>query len=596
MRPGGAWIAVGSRVVTLAAVVAAVGVLPWLSGRDPALSILRARSAEQTPTPEALDTVREQLNLADSPQGQLLHWVTGVAQGDFGDSWVSGSPVLPGMLSALGVSLVLMACAVVVAGLVSALLVVPAVRGALRGSPRRTGGAWAALLTAVPEFLLAAALLLIGAVWLGWFPPYGWGTAGQIVLPALAMGLPAGGLIGRLLSDAVSTCSTERWVATWTVAGFSSTRLGLALLRRALAGLLPQVGLVMVGLTGGAVAVERVFSIPGLGRATLGAAQVQDVPTLQLGVLLLLLLGVMLGVAASLGQRLLLGPALRSGALSVPRAEFRPVRLAWLVPVVAASALVLLVVAGLGRDAFSAGQGRLSPPSWALPLGADASGRDLLARLGQGAWTTIGTSVAVCFVCCLVGLVVGLTPRLSAGPVEVTNAAPPVIAGILVAAVAGPTAAGAAVAVLLVSWAPLAAHTAALVTEAKAQPYVAILPVLGFGRARILLRHVLPTVVGPVFRHAALRLPGVALALAALGFLGLGPQPPTPDWGLVLAEGMPYVERAPWVVLAPVLSLVALSVLAVSASSLAPRRPRRTRRAAGGLSETLLVDPVSAGR
>jgi peptide/nickel transport system permease protein len=84
----------------------------------------------------------------------------------------------------------------------------------------------------------------------------------------------------------------------------------------------------------------------------------------------------------------------------------------------------------------------------------------------------------------------------------------------------------------------------------------------------MLLRYVLPSVVGPVFRHACLRLPGIALALAALGFLGLGPQPPQSDWGLVLAEGLPYVERAPLVVLVPAGALVLLSIFAVSLSSL----------------------------
>jgi peptide/nickel transport system permease protein len=148
------------------------------------------------------------------------------------------------------------------------------------------------------------------------------------------------------------------------------------------------------------------------------------------------------------------------------------------------------------------------------------------------------------------------------------NAAPPVLAGLLVAAVTGPSTGAAAAAVLLVGWAPLAAHTAALVAEARAQPYVTILPVLGIGRTRILWCHILPGVLGPLTRHALLRVPGIALALAALGFLGLGPQPPTPDWGLVLSEGMPYVERAPWTVFGPCLSLVALSVLTVTASAL----------------------------
>lgn len=71
-----------------------------------------------------------------------------------------------------------------------------------------------------------------------------------------------------------------------------------------------------------------------------------------------------------------------------------------------------------------------------------------------------------------------------------------------------------------------------------------------------------------------LRLPGIALALAALGFLGLGPQPPSAEWGLVLAEGMPYIERAPWGVLAPAVALVLLAVLAVTLANTAGNRRR----------------------
>ncbi|RII96552.1 ABC transporter permease subunit, partial [Clavibacter nebraskensis] len=130
-----------------------------------------------------------------------------------------------------------------------------------------------------------------------------------------------------------------------------------------------------------------------------------------------------------------------------------------------------------------------------------------------------------------------------------------------------PSTAGAAVAVAAVGWAPLAAHAGALMQEARAQPHVRILPVLGVGRARILLGHLLPAVVGPVVRNALLRLPGVALTLAALGFLGLGSARPTPEWGLILSEGSAYAERAPWAVAAPALALVLAAVLAVSLSA-----------------------------
>lgn len=135
-----------------------------------------------------------------------------------------------------------------------------------------------------------------------------------------------------------------------------------------------------------------------------------------------------------------------------------------------------------------------------------------------------------------------------AGPIEITKATPPVIAGLIVAALMRPSAIGAMIAVLVVGWAPLAAHVAALVTQARAQPHVQMAPLLDIGPMRLALLYILPAVFGPVQRHSALRLPGIALALAAPGFCGLGARPPAPEWGLVLAEGMPYLERAPWAV------------------------------------------------
>lgn len=570
-----------SRVLAAAAAVFVIGILPWLSLRSPELTILRARSAEQEATPEALASIREQLGLDAGPLAMFGRWLGGLLAGDPGVSWVSGRPVLPGVLGALGVSLTLMAFALVVTLVVAAVLALPSVVRGLRGAAGRTSGWAAAALTALPEFLLAAVLLVIGAVWLGWFPPYGWEGVHYAVLPALALGLPAGGLVGRLLADGVTATFSEPWLGTWQVAGFSRARIVAAVARRTMPALLPQIGLVLVGLTGGAVAVEQVFAIPGLGRATLGAVAALDLPALQLGVLVLLGVAGLAGAGAAVSRRLLLGGALRTGDVPVPSAVTPTSRLRWLVPGAAGAALALVVAAGAGRDPYVSAHGRLALPSWALPFGADASGRDLLARVGHGALLTVGTALAVVLVSLLVGMLVGLSPRLSTGPVEVTNAAPPVIAGMVVAAVTGPSAVAAAIAVVMVSWAPLAAHTAALVSEVRAQPHVRILPVLGVGSARLMLAHVLPAVVWPLVRHAMLRLPGVALALAALGFLGLGPQPPSPEWGQLLAEGLPYVERAPWAVVAPTAVLVLTAVLAVALSSLAgPRgRPNRDRDA-----------------
>nr|WP_163166314.1 ABC transporter permease subunit [Arthrobacter sp. Alg241-R88] len=553
-----------SRIVALTGLVVLVGMMPWLSGRGAEYTILRAKYSDREPTPEALAAIRAELGLEQGPLAMFVSWVQGVFAGDLGISWINSTPVGPGIGAALGVSVTLMGFAIVAAAIIVLLICVPAVRDGLRQRRGQASGALPAALTSLPEFLLSAMLLVVGGVWLQWFPPFGWKGPEHAVLPALALGIPAGGLMGLLLSDAIRAAYGEKWVATWRLAGAGRAQLALAVLRRALPAVLPQLGLVLIGLTGGAVAVEKVYAIPGLGRALLGAASAQDIPTLQAGMLALMGLALLVGTLTTAARYLLIGPAVRLGTLPLAEPPRSAVHRQLAVPAVSAAALLLIIGAGLLRDPYASAHQRLAAPTWSLPFGADASGRDLLARVGHGAVGTLGTALVVVLVCLAVGIAVGLFPLAATGPLEVANAAPPILAGLVVAAITGPSAQGAALAVAAVSWAPLAAHTAALAQEARAQPYIQILPVLGVGKAGIMLRYILPAVARPLLRHAMLRLPGVALALAALGFLGLGPQQPSPEWGLILAEGIGYVERAPWAVLAPASALVLASVLAVS--------------------------------
>ncbi|MFD7301549.1 ABC transporter permease subunit [Streptomyces pharetrae] len=559
-----------TRLVCLAAVVTAVGLLPWLSGRDPALTVLRARSAEQEPTREALDAVRRDLGLDAGPLALLTDWAAALAHGDLGTSWVSGTEVLPAVTAGLQVSLGLMGAALGVAVALAATLVAPVL---LRG--RGSAGGLAAMLAAVPEFLLATVALLVCGVWLGWLPTSGWQGPEHLVLPALALGVPAGGLLGRLVADALPAVLGERWVELWRGAGVSGARIAAAALRRVLPPLVPQFGMAAVGLTGGAVAVETVFAVPGIGRTALGAAKSQDLPLLQGAVLALLLLGLITGAAAALLRRRLLGPALRDAGLTLPRA--RPARTHPAIPLALFTVLAVTIGWGVLRDPYAVDTTlRLAAPSWAHPLGTDGLGRDVLARLGHGAWATVGTAAAVCLLSLLAGLALGFLPGVAAGAADTANALPPVIVGILVAAAAGPGTGGAALAVGLISWPPLAAHAAALVREVRASAFLTAQRAIGATPWWILTRHVLPSVAAPVARHALLRLPGIALALASLGFLGLGAPPPAPEWGLLLDESRAYVERAPWAALAPAIALALLAALAVTAAAYA--QGRRTSR------------------
>ncbi|MDH6213120.1 ABC transporter permease subunit [Streptomyces pseudovenezuelae] len=558
-----------------AALVCGIGLLPWLSRTDPALTVLKARSADRDPTSEVLAAIRSQLGLADGPLALLGRWVGGLWRGDAGRSWISGTEVTPAVLQALGASLLLMAVALAVAVVTAGLVCAPTLNR--QGRRGRSAGGGSAVLAALPEFLTASILATVVGVQLGWLPALGWYGPQWTVLPALALGLPAGAVLGRLLDDLLPSAFAEPWALAAAARGLPNRRIAQQAVRRCLPGLLPNVGLFVVGITGGSVAVEQIFDIPGLGRTTLQAALAQDLPVLQAGTLLLLLLAAASTAAARLATRLLIGPALRDGTLPSLHRPTPPARTVQ--PFLYGGVLLGVVALGLPRDplALDTGQ-RLRSPSWTHPFGTDALGRDVLARVAHGALDTLLLALAIGTVTLLVGVLLGLVPRLSGPLVDTVNAVPPVLGALLVTAVAGSGAGTPALAVGAVAWAPLATHTSALLRQERAALHVTATRGLGADR-RYLLRHeLLPAVLPSVTRHALLRLPGIALALASLAFLGLGAQPPTPEWGLLLAENQPYAERAPWAVLAPATALALLGALAVSAAG-GVRWPRRRRAA-----------------
>lgn len=584
------------RAVLVGVLLCGVGLLPWLSRTDPALTVLKARSAERDPTPEALEAIRSQLGLDSGPLSLLEGWLGGLLRGDAGRSWISGAEVTPAVLQALGVSLLLMAgalaVAVVTAGAVCARTLWLGARRELAGRP--SAGTGSALLSTLPDFLTASVLAAVVGVQLGWLPALGWYGPQWMVLPALSLGLPAGALLGRLLDDMLPGAFAEPWALAAAARGVRGRSIARQALRRCVPGLLPNFGLFVVGLTGGAVAVEQIFDIPGLGRLSLQAAVAQDLPVLQAGTLALVLLAAAAGGLARLAARLLVGPALRDGALSSLHRPTppRPTTLLLLY-----GGLLLAVIAlGLARDPQKLDTtARLQSPSWAHPFGTDALGRDVLARVGHGALDTLALAVAVSAAALVLGVVLGLLPRFSGPLLDTVNAVPPVLAGLLVASVAGSGASTPALAVAAVAWAPLSAHTSALLQQERATTHLTATRGLGAGRLYLLRHELLPAVLPPVTRHALLRLPGVALALAALGFLGLGAQPPSPEWGLLLAENQPYAERAPWAVLAPAAVLALLGAVAVTAGGGVrwPGRPRR-RRSVKSLAAQPPATPLSS--
>ncbi|MFI5673992.1 ABC transporter permease subunit [Streptomyces cellulosae] len=566
------------RAVLAAALVCGIGLLPWLTRTDPALTVLKARSADRDPSPAVVADIRSQLGLENGPFTLLGQWLGGLWRGDAGRSWLSGDEVAPAVLHALGVSLLLMAVALAVAAGTAALVCARTLwLGAHRRLDGRRAGGGSAVLAALPEFLTASVLATVVGVQWGWLPALGWYGPQWTVLPALALGLPAGAVIGRLLDDLLPGAFAEPWALAAAARGLPGRRIARQAVRRCLPGLLPNLGLFVVGLTGGAVAVEQIFDIPGLGRTTLQAALAQDLPVLQAGTLALVLLAAVTAALAALATRWLVGPALRDGALPSLHRPTPPARR--ILPLVQGGLLIAVVALGLPRDPLALDTGeRLRSPSRSHPFGTDALGRDVLARVAHGALDTLLLALAIGAATLLTGVLLGLLPRLSGPLVDTVNAVPPVLLALLVTAVVGSGPATPALAVGAVAWAPLAAHTSALLRQERAALHVTATRGLGADRWYLLRCDLLPAVLPPVVRHALLRLPGIALALASLAFLGLGAQPPSPEWGLLLAENQPYAERAPWAVLAPAAVLALLGALAVSvAGGVAGGRRRRGR-------------------
>ncbi|MDO5084648.1 ABC transporter permease subunit [Arachnia propionica] len=539
------------------------GSLPWLTGSDPARTVLRARQVERDADPAALEAIRQSLDLPENPLLGTWQWIVKAFRGDFGVSWVSGTPVAEKVGSSLLVSLNLSGMAAATTLALGFVCVGPMILsvGRGKGGTSRVLRVVSSVLAALPEFVLAVLLAFIFAVRLRWFPATGWQTGQHAVLPVAAISVASVGVLLRVLMTAVTAVADEDWVRTWRANGARPARISAEVARRALAVVLPQVFLLLAGIVGASVVVEDTFAIPGLGRTALNAALAQDVPVVQGAMAVLVLLGVVVGALGNLLHHWLMAPALGAGQGTALVRHVGTVRRGWGWWSCVAL-LVVLIVGGWFRSSAIDPLSRHQGPSWAHPLGADHVGRDVWARVGEGAWLTIGSAVALTLICLVIGLLVGLASREgSAGITDILNAIPSVFLGVVLAAALGPGMFSAWLAICIVGWIPLAVHARTLAAEARAAGFHQAAITSGATRWWITRRHILPSVFRPVLGHALVRLPHLALALTGLSFLGLGAGHDSPEWGKMLSDAVSHMEQAPWTVLFPALGLVLLGLV-----------------------------------
>jgi peptide/nickel transport system permease protein len=211
---------------------------------------------------------------------------------------------------------------------------------------------------------------------------------------------------------------------------------------------------------------------------------------------------------------------------------------------------------------------RFQPPSLAHPFGTDEFGRDVLSRVLAGARYSLVMGFGAMAISVIAGVPLGLLAGFHRGAVEAVImravdlliSLPPILLGLLILAVTPPNLWKTILAVGLVYIPILTRLTRAVAMNLLEEDFVQAARAQGEGAISILAREILPNAWPPIIVESGLRVTFAILLGSSLSFLGLGPQPPSSEWGLMIAESRQFIDRAPWIGLAPGLSLCALLI------------------------------------
>ncbi len=234
---------------------------------------------------------------------------------------------------------------------------------------------------------------------------------------------------------------------------------------------------------------------------------------------------------------------------------------------VAAIALFAPMIAPYRYDAQDA-SAVLQPPSNLHPLGTDELGRDVFSRLVYGARVSLAVVLQVELLEVLIGVTLGLLAGYFRGRwdtvimrfTDMMFAFPDILLAILIVAILGPGLHNVFIALALTGWPSMARVVRSQTLALREREFVEAARAIGLSHFRILWRHILPNLLPTIVVAVTVDSAGVVLAESALSFLGLGAQPPTPEWGLMISENRANLVVAPWTVLAPALALSGLVI------------------------------------
>ena len=205
----------------------------------------------------------------------------------------------------------------------------------------------------------------------------------------------------------------------------------------------------------------------------------------------------------------------------------------------------------------------MQPPSATHLMGTDTYGRDMLSRVLIGAQTSISSTFALVAIITVFGTIVGIFCGYYGGVVDsvmmrisdICLAFPGLVFAMAVAAILNGGVQNAVIALALISWPKYSRIARSQTLSMKSLPYMQAAQLAGDSALQMILRHVLPNIVGPILVTSMLDIGTMMMEIAGLSFLGLGAQPPVAEWGSMMSSGRSMLQTYPWIVLSPGLAI-----------------------------------------